>query len=411
MSYFVTVADTPQSGSGELVSKPWEGWIPGVLSARQARALIDRKLLLDTDHSAVTESSIDLHLSDEAYVLNSGSIKPCGGNRYARFIRSDGERVRPDDSSVFQLHARKTYVFKLRERINGLKNSPIHGEATAKSSVGRVDVLARLAVDGERGYESFEPKNIDSGDMYLEVTPITFPVSVQVGASLSQLRLFYGKPASCAVAGPEYNEALLRGTNDYSDASLSVDLTNTRVSNVEAAAFRAKASEANSSIQLWADGSSEGPDPCQHWQILQTDAADDEERRLTIEQGAFYILRSKERLAIPQGIAVYCRATDETIGEMRIHYAGFVHPHFGLHRADRIDGTPLIFEVRGHDVNVNLIHGEKLARLTFYRMSEDAAAPEKPQPYNEQTLKLSKYFGPWPEKLEVARDGRVTEGK
>lgn len=29
------------------------------------------------------------------------------------------------------------------------------------------------------------------------------------------------------------------------------------------------------------------------------------------------------------GVAVYCRPSDETIGEMRIHYAGFVHPGFG----------------------------------------------------------------------------------
>jgi dCTP deaminase len=77
-----------------------------------------------------------------------------------------------------------------------------------------------------------------------------------------------------------------------------------------------------------------------------------------------------EHISLSGEIAVYCRAIDETIGEMRIHYAGFVHPLFGRERKDRKHGTPLIFEVRGHDVGVTLTDGEKMARLTFYRMSE-----------------------------------------
>jgi hypothetical protein len=78
-----------------------------------------------------------------------------------------------------------------------------------------------------------------------------------------------------------------------------------------------------------------------------------------------------------------------------------VHPVFGRNRSDGKLGTPLIFEVRGHDIDVNLKHGEKLARLTFYRMSEDAVEEEKGKlegkvdVYKEQTLKLSSFFGEW----------------
>jgi dCTP deaminase len=103
-------------------------------------------------------------------------------------------------------------------------------------------------------------------------------------------------------------------------------------------------------------------------------------------------------------VAVYCRATDETIGEMRIHYAGFVHPFFGRERSDDTIGTPLIFEVRGHDLPVILNNEEKMAQLEFYRMSEDCEPDEevkKPvtvegsQDYREQTLQLSKFFADW----------------
>ena len=114
-------------------------------------------------------------------------------------------------------------------------------------------------------------------------------------------------------------------------------------------------------------------------------------------------MRSKERLCLPEGIAVYCRAIDEAIGEMRIHYAGFAHPFFGKDRKDKIEGTPLIFEVRGHNINVNLVDDERLARLAFYRMSKDCKKPDpedckkndEENDYNEQELRLSKYFGFW----------------
>ena len=122
----------------------------------------------------------------------------------------------------------------------------------------------------------------------------------------------------------------------------------------------------------------------------------------------FYILRSKERLSVPAGIAIYCRASDETIGEMRIHYAGFVHPLFGLKRNDGKIGTPLIFEVRGHQVHVNLTDGEKMANLTFYRMSEVSDGEARPTKYENQTLQLSKFFTQWPESLrKVDDDGTV----
>jgi dCTP deaminase len=112
-------------------------------------------------------------------------------------------------------------------------------------------------------------------------------------------------------------------------------------------------------------------------------------------------------ISLPDGVAVYCRAIDEAIGEMRIHYAGFVHPFFGSGREDGKPGTPLIFEVRGHDVDVSLKDGEKMARLIFYRMSRPCIKKKKKDSYTEQTLKLSAIFAAWPENLEVAGDGSV----
>ena len=92
---------------------------------------------------------------------------------------------------------------------------------------------------------------------------------------------------------------------------------------------------------------------------------------------------------------------------MRIHYAGFAHPWFGWEREDGLPGTPLIFEVRGHDVDVSLADGERMANLQFFRMSEYCTEKSKDDSYGTQTLKLSKFFGKWPEKLKLLENGKV----
>jgi deoxycytidine triphosphate deaminase len=158
-------------------------------------------------------------------------------------------------------------------------------------------------------------------------------------------------------------------------------------------------------IDLWGHPEEERPKPWHHWRFEFAD----QNERLRIVKDRFYIIRSHEKIHLPRGVAVYCRASDETIGEMRIHYAGFVHPFFGSERTDGKRGTPLIFEVRGHDIDVSLRNREKMARLEFYRMAEDAREEEgrEMDPYAAQTLKLSKFFAAWPAAADCA-DGTVT---
>jgi len=396
---------------------PWEDWIPGVLNRDQMKDLCDRELLsLNAQFSPqlLDESSIDLHLTSKAYKMCKGSVKPSGKVTYSYFLKQPAlaEEIFPDQTGVFHLKSKDTYVFRLRERLGKpLQDLGFYGQATAKSSVGRVDVLARLIVDGMDTYECFAPKcfEVGGGDMYLEITPITFDVMVREGISLSQLRFFYGNPRNVEVDSAELFRAVYSGEGSK-DGSLTVDISNTPVGGLQVAAFFATPAANDRPyppIPLWTEeGNKYGSaSPTSYWRLK---AANDQSR-LMIRSEEFYILRSKERICVPPGIAVYCRASDETIGEMRIHYAGFVHPWFGRRRASG-KGTPLIFEVRGHQVNVSLADGERMANLTFYRMSKDAVDP-MPSPYEDQNLELSKFFQRWPSKLKYVKgpeDGSVT---
>ena len=319
-----------------------------------------------------------------------------------------------DKDGAFLLKRTHTYLFKLKEKITFKQDAHIHGQATAKSTVGRMDVLARLIVDGTHQYEGFDPNALalGSGEMYLEITPMTFNVRVKPGIRLSQLRLFRGRPEDCEIRGQKVYESLLHGKPDQEmDGSLSVDLQPISISGNDVCAFWAnRMQERDEPIDLWEHKNGEKPSPCTYWKFRSAD----DHRRIKVEKTHFYIIRSKEKIILPGSVAIYCRASDETIGEMRIHYAGFVHPFFGTERQDCTDGTPLMFEVRGHDVNVSLKDDEKMAQLVFYRMSEPCTKKRKKKPpsdrassYNEQTLALSKIFAPWPEKIQVDADGTV----
>ena len=395
------------------MSRPWEKWIPGVLNKRQFEELISNDMIRSSAHlkSEEIESAIDLTLADECYLMNSGSVKPMGA-RYKAFVTSQNYADRQSRSEeCYELKAKYTYLFRVEERLGQrLAEGRIHGMATAKSSVGRVDVLARLIVDGMDRYECFDPDGLSkgNGEMYLEVTPMTFPVLAKPGTSLSQLRLFYGKPEAALVTNSEeLHRTVLHGSGPY-DGSLSVDLTPYSIRGLCVSAFCADYGEGERNpVPLWKEkDENRRPRPEKYWRFVQPQG----DKRIKIERTNFYLLRSKELISVHPGVAVYCRASDETIGEMRIHYAGFAHPWFGWEREDGLEGTPLIFEVRGHDVDVSLADGEKMARLSFYRMSEVAEKPtQQPgdQDYNKQRLELSKFFRAWSPKLRLDESGRV----
>jgi dCTP deaminase len=389
---------------------PWKTWIPGVLSDEQLTQLFKIGLItgLPEPEKAIGESSLDLTLTSVGYELTDGAVKPIGPDAYEWFIKSGGlaHALPESENGIYTLKSRRTYVFKLNEKLDRrLADAGIYGQATAKSSVGRLDVLARLIVDGMDSYERFTPEGLDRrcGDLYIEITPITFDVKVKKDIPLSQLRLFYGAPESAKIWGREIFKTVFQGSGSE-DGTLSVDLTNVDVGGLDAAAFRARREANQDPIPLWEDPTS--PKPWLYWRLAKAQS----NGRLKIEDSEFYLLRSKETLSVPPGIAIYCQASDETIGEMRIHYAGFAHPYFGWKRDDGKPGTPLMFEVRGHQVNVSLADGEKMANVILYRMSEEyKLKPGKKRKYQLQTLNLSGFFGEWPVKLKPTNEDGTVE--
>ncbi len=117
-------------------------------------------------------------------------------------------------------------------------------------------------------------------------------------------------------------------------------------------------------------------------------------RQLILDPNEFYILASKERLHIPADMAAEMVPIDPTMGEFRVHYAGFFDPGFGS-TAQGHPGSRGVLEVRSHEVPFVLDDGQMVCRLAYERMAD---TPDSlygqigTSNYQGQDLKLSKHF-------------------
>jgi hypothetical protein len=157
-------------------SSPISGCVPGVLSNAQLATLCDAGWIQGiTCKQLIDYSSFDLTLSNEGYRMVKGSVKPFGKS-FEHFLVTQtdlAKRLEPESDGTFTLKEKNTYVFRLQQQLGPeIRSCKIYGQATAKSSVGRVDVLTRLIVDGMDSYECFDPEGVarGNGHMYIEIS-------------------------------------------------------------------------------------------------------------------------------------------------------------------------------------------------------------------------------------------------
>lgn len=115
--------------------------------------------------------------------------------------------------------------------------------------------------------------------------------------------------------------------------------------------------------------------------------------RLILNPGDFYILGSRERVVVKPDCAAEMVPFDPSVGEFRIHYAGFFDPGFGYGESDK--GTRVVLEVRAHEVPFVIEHGQVVGRVVYSRLLD---VPEKlygasiGSSYQRQGLALGKQF-------------------
>ncbi len=94
---------------------PWDDWIPGALNKAQVEVLCKSGHVTGVDPSgkAIDLSSIDLSLSDTAFEMIEGSVKPSGTSDYEHLLLGAklAREFKPSADGVYHLRAKSTYVF------------------------------------------------------------------------------------------------------------------------------------------------------------------------------------------------------------------------------------------------------------------------------------------------------------
>ncbi|MBI5427203.1 MAG: 2'-deoxycytidine 5'-triphosphate deaminase [Nitrospinae bacterium] len=336
-------------------------------------------------------ASLDLRLGKKAYRVQS-SFLPENETVETKLQGLVLYEVDLRDGGILEKGA--IYLIPLSEELE--LPATVHGRTNPKSSTGRLDMFTRVIVDKGRRFDEIPPGYC--GRMYLEIIPRSFPVRVQEGLSLNQLRLFQGDPEiPDSALKSEYNKNPILFAPKGSPIGvekvkidrglfISVDL-----SGKDSGAIIAYKAKTNSSvIDL---NKTRYYNPMDFWEPIRRQ----KDNRLILEPENFYIMMSKEKICIWPHLLAEMIAYEPNSGELRTHYAGFFDPGFGWHGGTRrkAQGTRAVMEVRPHDVPFMVEDGQTFCRLKFEKVVEKPQrvyGRQMDSHYQSQELALSKYF-------------------
>ncbi|SNR54078.1 2'-deoxycytidine 5'-triphosphate deaminase [Paracoccus sediminis] len=322
-------------------------------------------------------ASLDLRLGTVAYRLRASFLAGRGNRVMDRL--ADVQMHQMDLTGGAVLERGCVYLIPLMERV--ALPAGLTAAANAKSSTGRLDLLTRLVADSGTEFDRL-PEGYD-GPLYAEICPRSFSVLVRPGMRLNQLRLRRGQAVLSDAELRDLNarDPLVAGQALIDQGlGFSVDL---RPASGDLVGYRARPH--SGVIDLDRIGAYDARD---FWDELRTT-----DGRLILDPGAFYILVSRESVAIPADYAAEMAPYLAMVGEFRVHYAGFFDPGFGIGESGT--GARGVLEVRCHEAPFVLEHGQVVGRLVYERMT---ARPDRlygagiKSNYQGQGLKLAKQF-------------------
>ena len=352
----------------------------GVLSDRQMTAMIAAGQITASakiEDGQIQPASLDLRLGQTAYRVRASFLAGKGNTVTDRLKLFEMHKIDLTDGAVLEKGC--VYVVPLQEAL--ALPAGMTGAASAKSSIGRLDLLTRVITDN--GVEFDRVPDGYQGPLYVEICPRSFSVVARTGQMLNQIIFRVGKTiiADDALKALHADTPIVSGDPVISDGlGFSVDL---KPQDGDLVGYRAKPH--TGVIDL---GKLAHYDPADYWEEVRTKDA-----RIILDPGAFYILVSREAITIPPNCAAEMAPYIAMVGEFRVHYAGFFDPGFGHSKEG--SGSKGVLEVRCHEAPFVLEHGQVVGRLVYEHMSEVPAqlyGIDIKSNYQGQGLKLSKHF-------------------
>ena len=370
----------------------------GVLPDRHLRAAIANgwiRSAIPIADAQVQPASLDLRLGPVAYQLRAsflpGASTVLGRLHHHEIADSDLVIDQFSLMPAATLQRRSVYLVPLVESLQLPRD--LRGRCNPKSTTGRLDIFTRVITDGSARFDEIRPGY--DGPLYLEIAPQSFPVRVQAGVSLNQLRLLAGRPGipDAALAALNAPAPLLYDDDDapvppervvFNDGlCMGVDLSGQVTDGI--IGYRAHPNPPVVDVTRI-----DHYEPAEFWEPIKRPHRD----AFILEADRFYILMSKERIRVPPDLAAEMVVYDAGAGEIRTHYAGFFDPGFGYGDGG-LRGTKVVMEVRAREVPFMVYDGQTSFKVRFERLRE---RPERVygeglgSSYQHQALTLSKQF-------------------
>ena len=363
----------------------------GVLPREQILALIRRKMIAsvkEIEEEQVQPASLDLRLGSMAYRVRASFLPGLNSTVDDQLSDLTQDIISLEDGAV--LNRGCVYVIPLLEYLN-LPES-IFAAANPKSSTGRLDVFTRLITDRTDVFDTVRANY--EGRLYAEISPRSFNVRVRQGSRLNQIR-FRRR------AGPQARYGDFRLTDrelQLTDEQFPLTDGQAVIRNGLNLSVSLRPENGSKLIGYRAQRFADIVDVDQVGKYKITDfwekITSQRGGRLILDPDQFYILASKEALHIPPHLAAEMVPIDPTMGEFRVHYAGFFDPGFG-HAPAGGRGSKAVLEVRSHEVPFILEDGQNIGRLIYERLTEtpsEVYGQGIGSHYQAQGLKLSKHF-------------------
>jgi len=366
----------------------------GVLPSQSIRDLIASGRIVPRGavHRQISEdqiqpASIDLRLGEIAYRVRASFLPGKSAtveNKIQDLQMSVVDLTRP---AVFEKNC--VYIVPLVEELH--LPDDVSAKCNPKSTTGRLDIFTRLITDFGEDFEWV--RSGYRGPLYAEVVPRTFSVVLSAGMKLSQMRFFLGDPSSDdrSLRALDRQHGLVYLTEDNrAEAEIEEGLW-IRVSTRAEGPSDVVAYKARSNAPVIDLSKVNHYEPDDFWELIHPPRSGS----LILDPGAFYIIASKERVRVPPQYAAEMVALETSVGEFRIHYAGFFDPGFGFGSNDDIKGTRAVLEVRAHEVPFQIEDGQAVGRLYYMHL---LSVPDKVygakigSSYQGQALALSKQF-------------------
>ncbi len=337
------------------------------IPSQKIKEMLASGQIIDGDAANIQPASMDLTLSGEAYRMR-WTFLPQKNEKISDVVEMGS--LYPFDLKN-PLEPGATYLIRLKESVSLPKN--VFGLTNNKSSSGRVNLEARIVVDGVPRFDRL-PLGY-KGPLWMEVSSKSFFIKLSEGDKVNQVRFF-------TAAESDKNFSI---RNSYYEDGLLYDKAGEFIKANDALAHD---DDNDNSLIMSIDLASGIESPIGYKAIHTGEILDFSRKdfhsardffeplysprdgKFALKAGEFYILSTKEFVRVPPKYSMEMVAYDIGSGEFRSHYAGFFDPGFGYGMKGEVLGTPAVLEVKPYDNNFILRDGQPICKMVFVENSE-----------------------------------------